>query len=72
MLPKPKLKVSTKLLYGPSQFPLKTLGRFSGRLRYKSTSAIAQIYVVEGLRKNLLGLPAIIALNLLVRLDAFE
>ena len=26
--------------------------------------------MVEGLKKNLLGLPAIIALNLLVRLDA--
>ena len=59
-LQKPKLKVSTKLLYGPSQFPLKTVGQFSGRLRYKSTSAIAQIYAVEGLRKDLLGLPDIL------------
>ena len=72
MLRKPKLKTSTKVLYGPSQFPLKTVGQFSGRLRYKSTSALAQIYVVEGLRRNLLGLPAIIALNLLVRVDASE
>ena len=43
MLQKPKLKVSTKLLYGSLQFPLKTLGQFSGKLQFKATSAIAQI-----------------------------
>ena len=38
-------------------------------LAYKEVSSSQQPFVVEGLRSNLLGLPAIEALNLAVRLD---
>ena len=44
LLQKPELKVSTKLLYGPWQLPLKTLGQFSGMVTYKSTSTLPGAY----------------------------
>ena len=69
---KPKLSIPEKTLYGPSRQPLNTLGQFQGKISYRGVDVMQNIYVVEGLKINLLGLPAITALNLAVRVDATE
>ena len=61
------LKPPTKILYGPGRTPLKVLGQFKARLSHGDKSTIQRIFVIEGLRYNLLGLPAITALNLAVQ-----
>ncbi len=60
----------TKLLYGPGRNALDIVGELTVTLSYKQTSSPQQIFVVRGLQRNLLGLPAITALNLAARLDS--
>ena len=67
---KPQLRTPDKVLYGPSRHPLQVLGRFLGNLAYKARSSQQHVFVVNGLQTNLLGLPAITALNLAARVDA--
>ena len=55
-----------KILYGPSRQPLPVIGQFSGNLVHKGKVSTQTVYVIEGLKTNLLGLPAITALQLLV------
>ena len=69
---KPKLSIPEKTLYGPSRQPLNTLRQFRGKFSYRGVDVMQNIYVVEGLNINLLGLPAITALNFAVRVDATE
>ena len=64
-----KLQSPTKILYGPSRNPLKVLGQFKTKLSNQSTTIEQQVYVIEGLKSNLLGLPAIMGLNLVARID---
>ena len=71
-LGKPPLRLPSKVLYGPSQQPLSVLGEFDASLRYMDNSACQTLYVIKGLRTNLMGLPAITALNLIARLDQAE
>ncbi len=59
-----------KLLYGPGRNALDIVGELTVTLSYKQTSSPQQIFVVRGLKRNLLGLPAITALNLAARLDS--
>ena len=59
-----------KVLYGPSQTPLKVLGQFEAQLCHRKASVRQQVFVVQGLKSDLLGLPAITALNLAVQVDA--
>ena len=61
----PPLNIPQRILCGPSRKPLKVLVD----LVHKKVLSAQQIFVVEGLRSNFLGLPAIKALNLAVRLD---
>ena len=63
----PQLASPTKSLYGPSRLPLKTLGSLQCKVAYKDVTATQSIYVIDGLKTNLLGLPAIEALQLAVR-----
>ena len=58
-----------KVLYGPSQTPLKALGQFEAQLCHQKASVRQQIFIVQGLKSGLLGLPAIAALNLAVQVD---
>ena len=39
-------------------------------LSYRGRSSLQELYIVEGLRPNLLGLPAIVDLNIAARIDA--
>ena len=70
---KPKLNVTltkpSKVLYGPANQFLPVLGEFVGALTFQDKSCSQRIFVVAGLKNNLLGLPAIEALGLLVRID---
>ena len=59
-----------KVLYGPSRTPLKVLGQFEAQLCHQKASVRQQVFVVQGLKSDLLGLPAITALNLAVQVDA--
>lgn len=43
-----------------------------GKLSCKNTTITQRIYVIQGLTSNLLGLPAITALELAVRVDAVK
>ena len=68
----PKLCRATRKLYGPSKQPLATLGEFPGVLKFKGIRVKQKVYVIEGLKNNLLGLPAVTSLEIAVRVDTFE
>ena len=46
------------------------IGQFTGSLTYKQTNCQQEIFVIQSLQSNLLGLPAIKALALISRLEA--
>ena len=60
-----KLRKSWKSLCGPDQRHLSVLGELLVSLSYKGKSCVQLVYVMKGLRVNLLGLPAIQALGIL-------
>jgi hypothetical protein len=68
----PKLSSHEKILYGPSSQQLHVLGKFKGTLSHKNKSVLHPVFVVKDLKTNLLGLPAILSLNLLARMDSFS
>ena len=72
--PKGKLSKVNKALYGLSRHPLKVLGQLNAYLSHKNKCCVVEqpIYVVKGLQSNLLGLPAIKALDLVARIDTTE
>ena len=49
--------------------PYKFVGQFSGTLSFKTKSTLQPIFIIKGLRNNLLGLPAIEALSVVARLE---
>ena len=65
----PALQKPNKLLKGPGQHPLQVVGQFEEMLHHGQNSSQQQVFVIKDLKSNLLGLPAITALNLAVRLD---
>jgi hypothetical protein len=71
-LGKPKLHTPDKALFGPSQQPLHVEGQFEGTLTHNHRSSVQPVFVVKGLKTNLLGLPAITALNLAARINSAE
>ena len=71
-LGEPDLQSPSKLLYGPAKKPLKTTGHFTCNLSHKDRTSQQQIFVVDDLKTNLLGLPAITALHLVTRTDAVQ
>ena len=69
-LGKPPLLTPRKTLYGPSRQPLSVKGQFQGHFTHKKQATVQEVFVLEGLKTNLLGLPAIEDLNLAVRVDS--
>ena len=67
---KPDLQAPTRTLLGPAHQKLKVLGQFQGTLSNGHISTTQSIYVIQGLVNYLLGLPAIVVLQLLQRLDS--
>ena len=70
LLGEPELRKPTKVLWGPAHQTLDVVGQFMGWLKYRKRSARQSVYVVKGLKTNLLGLRAITALQLACRIDA--
>ena len=67
-----KLAKPLKTLYGPSQATLTVNGQFEGKLEHQGKQTIQLVYVIQNLQRNLLGLPAIEALNLVVKVDSMS
>ena len=65
-----RLQQPTRVLYGPSYQSLQVLGQFRGQLTVKDQSHQETIFVVRGLKNNLLGLPALTALKLVQRVES--
>lgn len=61
-----------KVLCGPGNHRLKVKGRFKGKLSFEKRATEQHIYVVEGLCKPLLGLPALKTLTLIQRVYAVQ
>ena len=66
------LNTASRVLCGPDHSRLKVLGQFKSTLGVKERTIQQDIFVVKGLKSNLLGLPAIQALQLAARLDSVE
>ena len=64
LLGKPQLNMSSEQLFGPSRHPLQVLGQYKLHISHKGRLSTQQVFVAKGLKNNLLGLPAIAALNL--------
>jgi hypothetical protein len=62
-----QLLTPTKVLYGPARHTLDVLGQFMTTLKHGQHSSAHPIFVVRGLKNNLLGLPAIVSLQLIQR-----
>ena len=71
-LQSPQTSSSTKVLYGPSRELLHYIGQYPGKFSHKGKAATQPVFVVRGLKSSLLGLPAITALRLAIRLDNTE
>lgn len=69
-LKEPQLTAANKALYGPSRKKLTVKGMFKATISRGGITAKQHIFVVDGLKMNLLGLPAISTLKLAARLDA--
>ena len=67
-----KLQKSTKVLCGPNSKPLDVLGQAVVELTSEGKSCKQSIYIIEDLQNNLLGLPAITALQLLTKVDSVQ
>ena len=71
-LPNVNLEKCSRKLYGPAMSPLCVLGQFTATLTHKQATSQQNVFVVQHLKRNLLGLPALISLNLVSRLDSVE
>ena len=69
LLEKPLLNATGKILCGPSRHPLGVVGKFKCNLATNGKVTRQEIFVVKGLKHNLLGLPAITALKLAAQID---
>ncbi len=69
---RPSLTPSLKTLCGPADQNLKVLGLFTGQLTFQENMVQGELYVVKGLKSNLLGLPSITDLHLVERLCTTE
>ena len=65
-----QLQRPTKAMCGPAYQSLKVLGQFEGQLSAGGQSHKETIFVIQGLKNNLLGLPSLTALQLIQQLDA--
>ena len=67
---KPTLEKSTKQLCGPDKKPLDVLGSFTDDLFCKQQTSRQEVFVVQDLNSNLVGLTAIMALHILVKIES--
>ena len=67
-----KLQKPTKILYGPARQTLDVLGQFMTTLKHEQHLSLQPVFVIRGLKNNLLGLPAIIFLQLIRRASSIQ
>ena len=67
MAPSTPLNKPSKALHGPNRQPLDTLGSVTVSLAHKDKSITQEVFVIPKLTHNLLGLPAITALDLVTK-----
>jgi len=67
-----KLTQSKQRLCGPDHQPLKVLGTVNLTLSLNGKSGTQRVFIVKNLRNSLLGLPAIIQLQLLSQVDVVQ
>ena len=67
-----QLQKCSKSLVGPSKEALNVQGQFKGTLTHGNNSVEQDIYVIKGLRKPLIGRPAITALQLVNRVNTID
>ena len=72
MIGKLNLERPSKQLCGPDKKPLKVLGSFTADLSCKQQTSRQEVFVVRELKSNLLGLPAIMALQLLAKVKSLQ
>ena len=65
-----EMKPPTKKLHGPDRQPLKVRGEIHATLSYRGRQCIQPVFIVKHLQHNLLGLPAIQALQILTQVHA--
>ena len=70
VLGKPELQQPNRHLSGPAGQQLQVRGYLMGRLSHKGKHTTQQVFVVDNLSTNLLGLPSITTLGLVARVDA--
>ena len=63
------LRSPSKILFGPTHKALKVLGQFDGTFQLDQKESLQTVFVVKGLKTNLLGLPGIKSLQLLQPVD---
>ena len=68
-LGKPELKQPNKSLQAPDSQSLNVVRQFEANISLKCKSSKQHSFVVDNYRVNLLGLPGIVALNLVSRID---
>ena len=69
-LPRTQLQPTSKTLHGPAQHPLQVTGEFETTLTKDDRTTTQTIFVVPEIKTNLLGLSAIISLQLLSRINS--
>ena len=69
-LQKVQLRQPSKALYGPARQRLKVAGQCTIQLTHEGNSSNEEVFIVEDLKTNLLGLPAIQSLQLIKRVCA--
>jgi len=66
------LKNAGLSLFGPDQIPLNLLGKTTLPLTYNGNTSTEEVFIVKGLKNNLLGLPSIKELSLIPNVCAIE
>ena len=64
-----RLQIPSKVLYGLARHTLDVRGQFMTTLRHEQSSSLQPVFVVQGLKNNLLGLPAVVSLQLIHRVN---
>ena len=67
-----KLEKTSKTLFGPTKISLQVMGQIQATLRDAEHTCQQTVYVVNGLRNNLQGFPAIQAFHLLTQINVIE
>ncbi len=65
-------QLQKQILHGPTHQSLQVIGQFTTTLTHDQKSTKQTVFVVRGLKNNLLGLPAIKGLQLLCRTEEIE